>query len=114
MTFMRDGGLAMWLTLLFFVVAAIVALIARNDSRGWRIAAIGSVAVIASGLAGFATGLYKTVEFISSVELERRTEVLGLGLSESVNNILFGGVLAFVLAVVALALAARRPAKIVA
>jgi hypothetical protein len=107
MTFMHEGGLAMWATLILFVAATAASLIRRKQD-GNRIAISGAVAVIASGLAGFSTGLYTTLSHLGSLDAADRAEAMSFGLGESVNNTLFAAVLAFGLAVLAIALAPRR------
>ncbi|MBX3268784.1 MAG: hypothetical protein KF729_00900 [Sandaracinaceae bacterium] len=101
----------MWLTLILFVAAAAVAVVRRKED-GWRVAAIGGLLCLASGVTGFATGLYATVAYAAGVAAEARAETLGVGLSESSNNLLFAGLLAACLAVagLALSLAGRRGA----
>lgn len=103
MAFMHEGGLAMWATLILFLVGAAMAVVRRRDD-GWRVALAGAVICIASGLAGFATGLYSTVAYLGQVAIEQRAEILGAGLRESAHNVLFAGILAFGLGVLALSI----------
>lgn len=107
MEFMHEGGLAMWATLVVFGAAIAVSILRRKED-GSRIALAGAVAVIASGLAGFSTGLYATVSHLGTVEAAERAESMSIGLRESVNNTLFAAVLAFALAVLAVAIAPRK------
>lgn len=108
MTFMHEGGIPMWLTLVLFMAAAGVAGVLRRDGGG-RLAALGAVACLASGLVGFAAGLYNVVAYAQGVEAAQRADVLGIGLGEAANNLLWGGALGLVLVVVAVALGRARP-----
>lgn len=103
MAFMHEGGLAMWATLILFLIGAAMAVVRRKDD-GWRVALAASVICIASGLAGFATGLYNTIAYLGQVAIEQRVEILGAGMRESAHNVLFAGILAFALGVLALSI----------
>ncbi len=103
MAFMHEGGLAMWATLILFLIGAAMAVVRRKED-GWRVALGGAVFCIASGLAGFATGLYNTVAYLGQVAIEQRVEILGTGMRESAHNVLFAAILAFALAVLALSI----------
>lgn len=106
MTFMHEGGLAMWVTLILFLLAGGAAL-ARRGKDGWRIALAGSVLVTASGLLGFSTGLYATVAYSAGMAADQHAEIMGVGLRESVNNTIFGALLAAGLTILAVSLAPR-------
>lgn len=110
MAFMQEGGASMWATLILFTIGAAMA-VARRKGDGWRVATIGAVICIASGLTGFATGLYGAVAYASRVALEQRAELLGAGMRESAHNVLWAGVLAFALGVLALSLSRGPSAK---
>ena len=103
MAFMHEGGLAMWATLILFLIGAAMAVVRRRDD-GWRVALCGAVICIGSGLAGFATGLYNTIAYLGEVAIEQRVEILGTGMRESVHNVLWAGILAFALGVLALSI----------
>jgi len=103
MAFMHEGGLAMWATLILFLIGAAMAVVRRRED-GWRVALCGAVICIGSGLAGFATGLYNTIAYLGEVAIEQRVEILGTGLRESVHNVLWAGILAFALGVLALSI----------
>jgi hypothetical protein len=107
MTFMHEGGVAMWLTLVIFAAATAGSLLRRKQD-GSRIALSGAVLVIASGLVGFATGLYAVVSHIGGLEVAERVDAMGMGLSESVHNVLFAAVLSVLLAIVAIVIAPRK------
>jgi uncharacterized membrane protein len=106
MTFMHEGGMAMWATLIVFVGAAAASVLRRRND-GWALATLGAIACLASGLSGFATGMYNVVAYAERTELAQRADILGIGLREAVHNVLWAGSLALVLAVIALMLRAR-------
>lgn len=99
--FFREGGFGMWLTLIFFTAALAVAIVRRRtDGVSWALG--GAVATLGSSLIGVSTGLYMTVA--AAAEAGHSAEILGIGIRESVNNTVFGGILALVLATVAVSL----------
>lgn len=104
MDFMVEGGLAMWATLILFLAAAAMAVLRRKQQGAWRAAAVGAILCVASGLAGFATGLYATVAYIGGVALAERADVLAAGIRESAHNLLWAAILAFGLVVLSLSL----------
>lgn len=113
MAFMHEGGVAMWATLILFLIAGGVA-VARRSKDGWQIALAGAVLVTASGLLGFSTGLYATMAHSAGMAAERHVEIMGIGLRESVNNTIFGALLAAGLTILAVTLArgTRTPAPV--
>lgn len=109
MTFMHEGGFAMWATLIFFLASAATA-VARRAHGGEKVAFGGALITLASGLLGMSTGLYNTVAYAAGVGAGERAEILGIGIRESVHNTTFAAVLGFVLAVMGLVLAQRASA----
>lgn len=111
MEFMREGGFGMWLTLAVFLGGVGLAY-ARRAQGGERIALGGAIAVLASGLLGMSTGIYATVTYLGGVAAAEHSEVLAIGIRESVNNTLFAAALAFVLAIVGVVLGPRARAAV--
>lgn len=112
LAFMHEGGYAMWMSLILFLGTGAVA-VARRGRGGERVAVVGALLTMASGLCGMSTGLYNTVAYAASLAVAEQAEILGVGIRESVHNTLFAGVLATILAIAALALprfARRREA----
>lgn len=107
MEFFAEGGWGMWATLAFFVGGGALA-IARRTRGGERIAFGAAVAVVASGLLGFSTGLHATAMYVSRLPVEEQAEMLSIGMRESSNNTIFAGALAIALGLLGLALAGRR------
>ncbi len=108
--FMHEGGFAMVGTLVLFVITAVLAVV-RRSRGGERIAVVGAVLTLASGLCGMSTGLYNTVAYASAQAASEQAEILGVGIRESVHNTLFAGLLATGLGVIALTLGLRSAPK---
>jgi hypothetical protein len=112
MTFMHEGGLAMWATLIFFLASAATAIV-RRAHGGDKVALAGAIVTLASGMLGMSTGLYNTVVHAAAAAADQRADILGIGIHESVNNTVFAAALGFILAVIGLVLsqrASRTPA----
>lgn len=116
MQFMAEGGWFMWVVLfagifatLFAVFAAIMAF--GGSPRGRAIglsltALLAAIAVPAIGGVGYALAMREIFSAVAVVDPSSRAQILAQGISEAMNNVVFGGMcgaLPFIISLVALA-----------
>jgi hypothetical protein len=107
MEFMREGGLFMWV-MLAVALGACAGAIARRASNGDRIAAAGAFACLSLGLVGLSMGLAMTTAAAQRFAAAERADILAIGIRESINNSVFGALLALALGAAALTLGRGR------
>ena len=105
--FMRNGGVAMWVMLVTALGAGVAAMWNGPDARP-RILGAATVAVLAQGMLGMATGIVATTRALSRAEDPVR--LLACGLGELANNGILGGGLALALGAAWLAVTRPRAA----
>ncbi len=110
----RESGFAAWVSLLIFV-AGLAALITYGRRKG-RIGSTGAAwaaAVLASGALGVGTGqrmVDRYVQNLAETDLAGRVMAVSIGTREAAANMLFSGMLAMIVLLVAgvLALVSAR------
>jgi hypothetical protein len=104
MDYFRDGGASMWgILIIFFFTAGLAA--ARPKAMRSSILGKGSVAVLAAGVLGLATGMKAVSAHVGS--FPDKAEAIGIGLGELANNGTFSFILFTILGVASLATAPR-------
>jgi hypothetical protein len=105
--FMREGGMAMWFTLIAAIAVAVIAVTRKAEKRP-MILGVGSLFCVISGMVGMATGMMAVSAKYSL--FEDKVAAVAVGLGELSHNGLLGGVLALVLGLAALITWRARPA----
>jgi hypothetical protein len=97
MTFMIEGGFAMWPMVL--VAAAALALEARGRTPGHP-SLVGAVASVALGMLGYALGMRNVVAYVEAAAEADKLVSFGIGSREAGNNLILGGAIGVVLVLV--------------
>lgn len=98
---LEQAGVVAYPTLALFVAGlAVTVTKGRKSGRPGAYAAAWTVAVLASAQVGFAAGLVATesaVQKLPAAELAKHVDFLGMGVRESGQNLLLGGLCGLVL-----------------
>ncbi len=91
LTFFREGGMPMYLTLIIAIATVIIAATRRRSEQSWVLLG-GAVFALASGLAGMATGLQMVAAHYR--DFPEPLLALATGLRELSYNGVFGALVA--------------------
>ena len=108
MTYFRDGGFGMWLSLLVALGATAVAA-ASTGERRTRALWLGSYGSLVTGVFGMAAGMVAVSR--NAPHFADKAEAVAIGLGELSNNGSFAAILATVLAIAAVLAAPKSKAQ---
>jgi hypothetical protein len=89
-TFFESGGWGMYPTSLFgfFLIAGATIYLVRPEPRFMHLALAFGVMTLASGVLGFSVGLVTTFNYLRQVPREEQLAIAGLGVGESLHNVI--------------------------
>jgi hypothetical protein len=103
--FFRDGGWGMYPTMLFGIIAMASGFLFlfRPQLTSLRVVVVSGVLTFAAGLLGTSLGLIMTGRYLQSIAVDDRVAIAGLGVAESLNNLIPGLMMVIITALITFA-----------